>query len=175
MEKVRKTTARHKAAIKKHAKRAGRHVTKRVKPTTLALIMRVIAVVLLVALLTRPIVSNATAIHVKYEGCVAVTSRKLSAKENQTIRFKVTSQTDDTFIMEKFHIKRELKANKPVFIKLKAAAPSAWYEYKLEQCSFKSFLGIVNDEGKDPPMIGVGHNHEPAKEDRGEDHQNMQH
>ncbi|HTE57920.1 MAG TPA: hypothetical protein VK694_04195 [Verrucomicrobiae bacterium] len=152
-----KPSKRH-AIIAKNAHHVHR-IKKHVRLPALVLAFRALAIFVLLVVLIRPQVSAQTAVKLRFVGCVAISDRRLQAKPGQTITFRVISDVDDTFVLKKFNISKDLKAHKAQFVTVKAAADPGWYEYKLAHCNFAGYLPILTDKNELPPMSKGDHVH----------------
>jgi hypothetical protein len=107
---------------------------------------------MLIAVLVRTQLTAATAVQLKFLGCTAIADRGLKADGNGKFYFRVTTETDDTFLMEDFGIKQPMKAGKSHLFSVRPTEPR-WYGFKLQNC--KSAGGAVialKADGSDPPM-----------------------
>ena len=126
------------------------------------------AVIIVVAVLARPQLTVATAARVRYIGCVPTLNRQVAVRGNQEVTFRVVSETDTTLTMEKPNLKRALKANKPEFVTITLPSDAGWYAFKLTGCHASGYLGVLQKDGKLPPMAltyGDGHDTSNKKSD----------
>lgn len=158
MKKQAKKPSRRHAVIAKNARHV-RRIKKHVRLPALILAFRALAIFVLLVVLIRPQVAARTAVKLQFMGCVAMSDRRLQAKPGQTITFRVVSDTDDTFVLKKFNISKDLKAHKAQYVTITATADPGWYEFKLMRCDFAGYLPILTDKNELPPILEDDHMH----------------
>ncbi|HTE22326.1 MAG TPA: plastocyanin/azurin family copper-binding protein [Candidatus Limnocylindria bacterium] len=143
-------------------------------------VLAVMAILVVGAILLRPQLTAATAISLNFSGCTAIASRGLKAKKNEVFNFKVTTETDDTFLMEDFEIKHPMKAGKSRVFSV-TPTEDKWYSFKLGKCENAGGAVVaLKDDGTDSSMgnmsyMSMSHGESEEKEHEGSNKPESEH